>query len=196
MPVEGKLSKLGMKGHEGMAKESDAWSTTLQNIVESHLKLAGVTLLPAMDESGSGASNDELSQVLLHLQEQYDGIADKINKRPKDIGKSRFTLGDDVALLPCAAKSDVLVFVQGEGEVLTGGKKTFGLFVPGQPASSTSSLVLTIADSKTGEILAYARLMNDGKFVNDSEKAYGGALDKQFKKMRVGTTADELKKKR
>ena len=31
MPAEGKLHKLGMKGGEGMSKESEAWSAALQS---------------------------------------------------------------------------------------------------------------------------------------------------------------------
>lgn len=193
MPAEGKLSKLGMKGKEGMSKESDAWSTDLQNIVSSHLKLAGVALLDAPGSADGGASADELNQVLLQVQGKYDGISSTIDKKPKDIGKSRFTLGDDVALLPCTAKADVLVFVEGQGQVLTGGKQAFGILIGG-PKDSMATLILTMADAKTGEILAFVRLVNADKFVNDSEKAFGGALDKQFKKMRLGNTADDKKK--
>lgn len=195
MPAEGKLSRLGMKGGEGMSKESDAWSATLQTVVENHLKQAGVQLLPADSAGDSGASTDEIRQVLLQLQEKYSSIAGKINKKPKDIGKSRFTLGDEAALLPCSAKADVLVFVEGEGRVLTGGKKTMGVLFGG-PSASTAALILTMADAKSGEILAYVRMANAEKFLSDSEKAYGGALNKQFKKMRIGTTADAEKKGR
>lgn len=194
MPAEGKLSKLGMKGSEGMSKESDTWSTELQTIVESHLKTAGVQVSPAAGASGSGASDDELRQVLLQLQQKYAGISAQIDKHPKDIGKSRFTLGDDVALLPCDATADVLVFVEGQGQVLTGGKQAFGILLAG-PKDSVATLILTMADAKTGEILAFARIVNADKFVKDSEKAFGKALDKQFKKMRIGTEADNIKKK-
>jgi hypothetical protein len=192
MPAVGKLSKTGMKGQEGMSKESDAWSTELQNIVESHLKLAGVELISASGATDSSEPNDELRQVLLQLQEKYDGISAKINRKPKEIGKERFTLGDDVALLPCTAKADVLVFVEGQGQVLTGGKKAFGILVAG-PKDSTATLILTMADAKTGEIVAFVRLVNADKFVKDSEKAFGKALDKQFNKMKIGTTADNKK---
>ena len=48
MTAEGKVSKLGVKGSEGMAKQSDEWSTNLQKLVELHLKSGGVGLLPAM----------------------------------------------------------------------------------------------------------------------------------------------------
>ena len=193
MPAEGKLSKLSMKGREGMSKESDAWSSELQTIVESHLKEAGMILLPASSNAGSGASDAEIQQVLVQVQEKYQDISAKIDKHPKDIGKSRFTLGDEVALLPCSAKSDVLVFVEGQGQVLTGGKAAFGILIAG-PKDSMATLILTMADAKTGEILGFVRMVNADRFVKDSEKAFGKALDKQFKKMRIGTTADNVKK--
>ncbi len=192
MPAEGKLSKLGMKGGEGMSKESDAWSAELQKIVEAHLNTAGVKLLPASGADGSGASDEELRQILLQVQQKYEGVEAQIDKKPKDIGKSRFTLGDEVALLPCAAKADVVVFVEGRGQVLTGGRQAFGLLVAG-PADSMATLILTMADAKSGEILGFVRLVNADKFVKDSEKAFGDGLDKQFKKMRIGAPGDNVK---
>ena len=192
MPTEGKLSKVGVKGGEGMSQESDTWSITLQTIVENHLKSAGVQLLPASSALDSGASDDELRQTLLAVQQKYQSVAPEINKKPKDIRTGRFTLGDSVSLLPCSAKSDVLIFAEGQGDVLTGGKKAMGLLVPG-PKSSTASLLLTIVDAKTGEVLAFVNMWNNGKFVDDSEKAFGHALDEQFRKIGVGTIADNPK---
>ena len=194
MPAEGKLSKLGMKGREGMSKESEAWSTELQSIVETHLKSAEVNVVSASAAASGAASDDELRQVLLQIQGKYNSIAAQIDKKPKDIGKSRFTLGDDVALLPCTANADVLVFVEGQGQVLTGGKQAFGILLAG-PKDSLATLILTMADAKTGEILGFARMVNADKFVKDSEKAFGKSLDKQFKKMRIGAEADNVKKK-
>jgi len=101
---------------------------------------------------------------------------------------ARFTLGDDVALLPCAATTGVLVFVKAHGQVLTGGKQAFGLLLAG-PSSSTASLILTMADAKTGEILAYVRIFSAGNFVADPEKSFGKRLDKQFAKMKIGAPA-------
>src|SRR5579871_1999354 len=102
MPVQGRLSRQGMKGAEGMAKQSDEWSTSLQNLVEVHLKTAGVELTPVMDVGAGSASDDELRQIVLQIQQKYEEVSDKLNRKPKDIAKSRFTLGDQVALLPCA----------------------------------------------------------------------------------------------
>lgn len=190
IPAEGKLSKQGVKGQEGMAKQSDDWSTNLQTLVESHLKSAGVSLLPAMSAGESGASDPELQQLVLQIQQKYDEVAGKLNRKPKDIGKSRYTLGDQVAMLPCAAKSDVLVFVQGEGQVLTGGKKAMGMLFGGQSASE-ATLILTMVDAKTGDVLVFARLANvtgGQQFLDDTEKAYGKSLDKQLTKLKIGST--------
>lgn len=193
MPAEGKLVKLGMKGNEGMTRESDAWSSTLQTVVEYHLKSAGVQILSAADPLASGASDDELHQLMLEVEDKYQSEATQIDKDPKDLRKARYTLGDGVTQLPCAAKSDVLVFVEGQGSVLTGGRKTFGMLT-GTPSTPMASLVLTLADAKTGEVLAFVRLFNNGAFVNDSEKAYGHALDRQFRKIGIGAGEADGKK--
>ena len=189
VPAEGKISKQGVKGQEGMSKQSDEWSTNLQNLVEAHLKSAGVSLMPAMNAGASGASDDEIRQILLQIEQKYNEVSAKLNSKPKDIAKSRFTLGDQVALLPCAAKSDVLVFVEGEGQVTTGGKKAMGMLFGGN-AGSGATLILTMVDAKTGEIIAFARLVNASgfgeQFMADTEKAYGKGLDKQFGKMKIG----------
>jgi len=193
MPAEAKLSKLGMKGHEGMSKESDAWSSALQTVAESHLKTAGVEILPSGMSQEDLQKNDELQQVVVKLQAKYDSISAQLAKHPKDTRKARFTVGDEVALLPCTANADTLVYVHGDGQVLTGGKKAFGILLTG-PSASTASLTLSLVDAKSGDVLAYMHLMNAEKFVNDSEKAYGSRLDKLFKQMKIGNTNQPKKK--
>lgn len=197
MPVEGKLSKATMKGGEGMSKESETWTATLESMVEAHLKTAGVQVLQANDPLASGASDDEIQQVILQLDQKYGEITKTLNKRPKDIGKSRFTIGDDAALLPCSAKSDVLVFVEGEGQVTSGGKKMMGMIVGGASNTSYATLVLTMADAKTGEIIAFSRMSNaesfGDKFVDQTEEVYGKALNKQFERLRIGMYLDRKK---
>ncbi|MGP8252404.1 MAG: hypothetical protein ACLQHF_10240, partial [Terracidiphilus sp.] len=140
---------------------------------------------------------EEIRQVIVQLNQKYEDVANQLNKHPKDIKKSRFTLGDDAALLPCSAKSDVIVFVQGEGQVTSGGKKAMGMLVGGRGNVSEATLVLTMADAKTGEILAFARLSNaesfGDKFVDQTESVYGKALDKQFERLRIGMYLDKKK---
>jgi curli biogenesis system outer membrane secretion channel CsgG len=198
MPVEGKLSKVTMKGGAGMSKESDNWTTTLENMVEAHLKTAGVQIFQANDPLASGASDDEIQQVILQLNQKYGDIAKTLNKKPKDIGKSRYTIGDEAALLPCAAKADVLVFVEGEGQVTSGGKKAMGMLVTTQSNTSYATLILTMADAKTGEIIAFSRMSNaesfGEKFVDQTEEVYGKALNKQFERLRIGMYIDKKKR--
>jgi hypothetical protein len=186
-----------MKGGQSMSNQSDTWTTALENMVEAHLKTAGVQIQPATDPLASGASDDEIRQVISELNQKYQDVANQLNRHPKDIQKSRYTLGDAVALLPCAAKSDVLVFVQGEGQVTSGGKKAMGMLVGGSGNVSYATLVLTMADAKTGEILAFARLSNaesfGDKFVDQTESVYGKALDKQFSRLRIGMYLDKKK---
>ncbi len=197
MPVEGKLSKVTMKGGEGMSKESENWTENLQNMVEAHLKTAGVQVLQASDPMASGASDDEIQQVILELDQKYGEITKTLNKKPKDIGESRYTIGDDAALLPCSAKADVLVFVEGEGQVTSGGKKAMGMIVGGSANTSYATLVLTMADAKTGEIIAFSRMSNaesfGDKFVDQTEEVYGKALNKQFERLRIGMYLDKKK---
>lgn len=197
MPTEAKLSKTTMKGGQSMSNESDTWSAALENMVEAHLKVAEVQVHQATDPLASGASDEEIRQVISELNQKHGDVANQLNKRPKDIEKSRYTLTDAVALLPCAAKSDVLVFVQGEGQVTSGGKKAMGMLVGGASNTSYATLVLTMADAKTGEILAFARLSNaesfGDKFVDQTESVYGKALDKQFSRLRIGMYLDKKK---
>jgi hypothetical protein len=193
MPAEGKLTKLGMKGKEGMSKESDAWSAALQTVVETHLHTSGVEILPSGMSQPELEKNDELRQVVLRLQAKYDSISAQLAKHPKDTRKGRFTVGDEVALLPCTANADTLVYVYGQGQVLTGGKKAFGALIAG-PSASTASLTLSLVDAKSGDVLAYMHLSNAEKFVNDSEKAYGKRLDKLFSKMKIGSTGEKKAK--
>jgi hypothetical protein len=189
MPAEGQLTKLGFKGGEGMTSQTDPWVDSLDTVVESHLKSAGIALFPASAVLSSGASDDEIRQVILAIQEKYHAISDRLDKKPKDIDKSRYTLGDQVTMLPCAAKSDVLIFISGQGDVVTKGKTAMGLLVGGQ-AFSTAQIFLTFADAKTGEIIAIMRLDEVGNFLNNTEKTFGPSIDLQLKKMKIGSPKD------
>jgi len=197
MPAEGKLTKVGMKGGEGMSKASDDWTTTLQSMVETHLKTAGVQIFEASDALASGASEDDIRQVVLQVNQKYVDVAAQLNRHPKDIGKSRYSISDNAGLLPCSAKADVVVFVEGEGQVTTGGKKAMGMLVGGKGNTSYATLILTMADAKTGEILVFSRLTNaesfEEKFVDQTENVYGKALDKQFERLRIGNYFDKKK---
>jgi len=186
MPAEGQLSRLGMKGREGMSQESDTWGMQLQSVVENHLKEIGAKVTSEGMSPSELETNDKLRQLVLQVQQKFDTVATQMNRKPKDIKKERYTMGDEAALLPCSGKSDALVFVEGTGSVLTGGKKAFGALVAG-PSHSDASLRITFVDAKSGDVLAYTFLYNNnGKFEQDPEAAYGKRLGKEFQRIGIG----------
>ena len=104
----------------------------------------------------SGASDNEIQQVIEQIEQKYDSVFPLMDKKPGEIAKSAYTLGDQVAMLPCAANSDVLVFVRAGGTVTTEGRETFSVLVGGPISGAV--FIVTFADAKTGEILGLIRL--------------------------------------
>lgn len=194
VPGEMQLTKVGMKGKEGMEKESEEWANALQGIVEAHLKTAQVEVVSSAISPDQLDANPDAQQLVLQVQKSYDGVATQLEKHPKDIKKDRFSLGDEVAILPCSAKSDALVFFHAQGEVLTAGKKAFSLLVATD--AQEANLRLSFVDSKTGEVLALIRIQREGdRFEKNPEKAYGKALDRELKKIKIGEYTTVAKKK-
>lgn len=185
MPPAGHLRRIGLKGAEGMTKESEAWAAALEALVESHLKSDGIAINSATNPLSSGASEDEIRGVISQVQQKYGAVLPLMNKKPGQIAKSAYTLGDEVGMLPCSENSDILVFVQGEGQVLTENRATM-TFLAGGPAEDAEVLV-TMADAKTGEILGLIQLFPGGSFIDSAEDAFGGRLDNQLAIMNVGS---------
>lgn len=194
LPVEAEMNKSGMKGGEGMTKEADEWGPKVGDVVTKVIGATGAEVIPGALSEEQLRANDSLRQTLLQLNQKYDSVAAQLHKNPKDLKKGRYTLGDEVALLPCAAQADSLAFVHAKATVLTGGKKAFGALVGGA-SKSRSDVWVTFVDAKSGEALAYTRVLTLGdRFRQDPAKAYTNALTKEFKKMRVGAQGGKKKK--
>jgi hypothetical protein len=194
VPGEMQLTKVGMKGKEGMEKQSEEWANALQGIVEALLKASEVEVVSSAISPDQLDTNPDAQQLVLQVQKSYDSVATQLEKHPKDIKKHRFSLGDEVAILPCSAKSDALVFFHAEGEVLTRGKKAFNLLVVTAPEEA--NLRLSFVDSKTGDVLTLVRIQREGdRFEKNPERAYGKALDREFKKIKIGEFTAVKKKK-
>jgi|SRR5664280_152106 len=195
MPAEGQLGRETFKGREGMSQEAEAWSAQLQRAVERHLTGAGVTITSSGMSAADMQADDKLQQTVLQIQQKYDSVDAQMRSKIKEVKKSRYTLGDEVALLPCSANSDALAFVRGWGIVPTTGEKLkSGLL--GLLGSSSASLRVTFVDAKSGDVLAYSLLYNaGGKVQTDPEAAYGKQLDKAFKEINIGPNEKPKKKK-
>lgn len=185
MPPQANLTRIGMKGAEGMSKESEAWATTLEDMVESHLKSDGIAISSAINPLSSGASDDEIRSVISQVQQKFSSVSPLIRKKPGGIGKSAYTLGDQVGMLPCSENSEILVFVQGVGQVVTQSRSTMTLLVGG-PAED-AVLLVTIADAKTGEIVGFIQVYPGDASLLDAEAAFGQKLYQQFADINIGS---------
>ena len=89
-------------------------------------------------------------------------------------------MGDEVLNLNLDKSADAIIFIRGQGQKLTSGKKTFVILVGGMPAYL--KLMIGIVDARNGEVLLYT----DPILVGDPTTAVDRlrkALEKGFKKL-------------
>jgi hypothetical protein len=183
MPPQGILTKLKVGRFNTittieMPQESEAWIKSIENMVESHLKVDGISIQSATNPLSSGASEAEISEVISQVRLKLETVSVLMNKKPREIAKSAYTLGDQVGMLPCSENSDIMVFVQSNGKI-PAGMAGFSEF---------ANLYVTMADAKTGEILGLIRLYPDGNnFLLSSEIYFGAALDAELVSMNIGS---------
>lgn len=187
MPAETGLTKFSARGAETMTKESEDWAVALRAFVESYFKNVGVGVESAANPLSSGASDEEISQVIQQLQQKYNSISTVLYKKPKDIAKDAYTLTDQVAMLPCAANSDAVVFIRGAGGIPTDGRNALAM-MGGMVLTPNAIVTITLADAKSGEILAMMRFHNaDDDFLGDEEAAFSMPLIREFANVNIGT---------
>jgi hypothetical protein len=143
-------------------------------------------------QQSAGASGEEIGSVISNVPQEFDTLLPLVNKKPGRIGKSAYTLGDEVGILPCSENSDILIFVQGQGQVLTENRATM-TFLIGGPAENAEVLV-TMADAKTGEIIGLIQMYPDGSgFLDSAEDAFGEQLDNELAIMNIGSARKNAK---
>ena len=178
LPAKVDVVRDSMKGPEGMAAESDALSSRVEDAVADVLvKKKGVTRAPA---SASGDADAQAKYAVADMQSKFDELLPKVMKKRGDVKKGRFTLGDEVLNLNLDKSADAIVFIRGRGQKLTSGKQAFRVFVGGMPAYLL--LQIGIVDARTGELLLYT----DPVLVGDPTTAVDRlrkALEKGFKKL-------------
>jgi len=183
LPAQVEIQRSGMKGGEGMLKESEDVSLKILDAVGKALKDRGFQVA----DKPPAAAGDEAQYSLASLQKRYDAVAVQLHKRMKDVSKGRFTLGDEVANYGPAAATDSVLFVRGQGTQLTGGKKAFGILVAGAKAS-TMRCYVTLVDSKSGEVLFTTMVfVTGGGFIDRTEEVFRKPLAKALQKIPAAT---------
>jgi hypothetical protein len=184
MPAKVEVMRDSMKGPEGMAAESEELSARVEKMVGEVLsKQKHITTLSAPAPS-SAEGNSQAKYNVADFQTKFNDLLPKIMKKRSDVKKGRFTMGDEVLNLNLDKSADAIVFIRGQGQKLTSGKKTFQILVGGMPAYL--KLQIGIIDARGGEVLLYT----DPVLVGDPTTAVDRlrkALEKGFKKLPAGS---------
>jgi hypothetical protein len=185
--LDAQLIRLGMKGAEPMPKETEEWTPKVKDTVIQAANGAGWKV--AGDFTDLSMVGEDARDSVVRVKRRYDTIAVQLNKKPGKIAKGRYTLGDEVALLPCSASADSLLFVAASGVMKTGGRQAFSIIVWGGAPGALSNYFLRIAfvDAKSGEVTALTRIvLTGGKFGEDPAKVLTKRLMEEFKKTGSG----------
>ncbi len=170
LPPKVELAKQGMKGAEGMLKESEEVAARLSQVVAKEMSGKKIKTLDSPFTDAALAENQEMKYALADLQARFDELLPKLRKKSKDVKQGRFTLGDAVASLNPSGAADVLVLIRASGSALTKGKTAFGILVGGATMSSLF-VSLALIDARTGEVLYFAKPFVEGNFLKEENTA-------------------------
>jgi len=168
MPVEATWTKVIVMVREPRPEEADQWSEQLWPVLREGILQAGA-------QDASEAIAEKARPTILQLQQKFDAMMKVEGWHSGGIKRGRFTLGDEVALAPCAAHSDALLFVRGKATI------------PVVASFANSELQLTFVDARSGEVLAQDTIsaLND-TCLKRPRDAYLDIVVKRFRGMRVG----------
>ncbi len=146
-------------GH--VAPNGEPGDDTMDALVRRELQLRGATVLPAPSIEDL---DEETADLLANVRAKYDSIKMQIRKKPGDVPKGRYTIGDLLAAYPAADNAELVVFV--DGAPAPHGKVSIGFGSPYLYAN-----YLTFIDPKTGEVVAFC------SFTTDFEPRMGMPVD-------------------
>ncbi len=178
LPAKVNVVRDSMKGPEGMAAESELLSARVENAVAEVLAKKNVKRLNTPTSSSGDGTQQKYTAA--DIQAKFDELLPKVMKKRSDVKKGRFSMGDEVLNLNLDKSTDAIVFIRGQGQKLSSGKKTFVLLVGGMPAYLR--MMIGIVDARSGEVLLYT----DAIFGGDPTTAIDRlrkALEKGFKKL-------------
>jgi hypothetical protein len=174
MPVQVQLNRVGMKGPEPMMEESLDTERAFVPLIVNILQGFGYKV---DSEALAGAvlqKDTELRYTVDELQKRFDKELARMNEKAKDVRKGRFSLGDEVANLPPGDGVDALLFVRIRGQILTNKRKAFDVLVPSYGAFDLAFIRFGFVDTKTGDVLYFARPSVVGNIADDPDKAEKG----------------------
>lgn len=178
LPARVEIVKQSMKGPEGMAAESDLLSARVTQLITEAFAAKHIGALPV----ASSVDITEKKYLLSDIQARYDGLLPKLIKKPKDVKKGRFSLGDEVLNLNLDKSTDAIVFVRGQGQKLSSGKKAFSILTL-SPSFPFLSLTISVVDAHTGDVLVFATPAAWVDATSPDDKRLRSAIEKSLKKL-------------
>jgi hypothetical protein len=192
LPAEARLTRVGMKGGESLVNESEEWAGKLGTMLRNAVAAAGGEST-AEPSPKSEKDNSAMRQAELQIRERYQSVSVQMRKKRRDIEKGRFTLGDEIAVLPCAAQADSVAFVDGSGILPTKSREAVGILsapIGGLGlAMSSFQIHIGFADSRTGAITALLVIRSGGKAGKDPDEALRKVLVSQLKNLHEGVSS-------
>lgn len=184
LPAKVGLTKSGMKGSEGMLKESDQVAGELPKLVVTALEKKGYTVQVAPSDSPALDESSDLKFAFSDIQNRYDVLGQQLFRKQKDVKKGRFTLGDEVSKVNPDGKADTLVFIRAAGKKNTGGKKALGVLLTNPfMIVDVMTVSISLVDAQSGEVLAITQTTGVGDFVNKTEKSLAKRIEKALQKL-------------
>ena len=178
LPAKVDIVRQSMRGPEGMAAESDMLSTLIPRMLVDVLTAKHLTAMlsaPAQDDP-------ERKYARADIDARYDALLPKITKKPKDVTKGRFSMGDEIMNLNADKTVDAIVFVRGHGQKLSKGKSTFSLLTL-SPQFPYLALSISIVDANTGEVLVFANPSAVTDATSGNQAPLRSAIEKSLKKL-------------
>lgn len=199
MPPDAVVSRIGMKGGSKLEEESEQWAARISVMLGRAIVRAGGAV--ASDLSAESFQHDDgTREAVVRIRKKYDTIAVQLLKKPGGVEKGRYTLGDEVALLPCARQADALAFPDGRIVLQTAGRKAFDVLAANVggilAAQSRYDIWLSLVDAKTGQVIAFIHEVGaEGKTDAERDDSLSRAFAGQLQKVHVGWVRPEASSK-
>ncbi len=183
LPAQVSIMKAGVKSNEPLIEEGMQVEAALPKMIARVMEARGCKVMDSPFTAEALAKDPELKYTINDLQTRFDAVGEQLERKPKDVRKGRFTLGDEVTKVNTSG-AEALVFVRANGFLSTGGKKAFAILIGGPGLVEMVQVSVTVVDGQTGAVLYHGRSITTGNFVKDPfsmEKRIDGSF-KNFQK--------------
>jgi hypothetical protein len=188
VPPNVKFVKSGVKSVEEMTEVSRDLENALPPMISEALIKKHCDVNDKAFAGEALEKDPDLKYAVADLQKRFDEVLPQLQKKPKDVRKGRFTLGEDVAKLNPGGTADALIFVRGFGQTVTGGK-AFLSAMAHTPIPSGLIYYIAVVDAHRGNVLYYgvANGLGGSAWGVKTSKGAGKSLEKFFKNFPDGT---------